>query len=240
MKSIAKVGVVASTALIALAVIGANPANAAHNPRPGGQGAGPGANQQGAPTAQSDPSTAIAPTAGRQAGNGAATTSTNGVATTSATSATAQTATGTTAPATPGAQPQRGPRPGGAPLGSLIGAGTITADQARAVRDQLRTDAQAARAQARTTALDTLVGEGELTQAQADAIAAAGRGGLRTLVSNGTLTAEQARTVQAEFAEYGTVDTSAASLAALVAAGVLTQDQADAIAALIPAPGSRS
>jgi polyhydroxyalkanoate synthesis regulator phasin len=153
---------------------------------------------------------------------------------------TAQTATGATAPATPGAQPQRGPRPGGAPLGSLIGAGTITADQARAVRDQLRTDAQAARAQARATALDTLVSEGELTQAQADAIAAAGRGGLRALVASGTLTADQARAVQAEFNEYGSVDTSAASLAALVASGVLTQEQADAIAALIPAPGTRS
>ena len=58
--------------------------------------------------------------------------------------------------------------------------------------------------------------------------------------SNGTLTQDQARAVQAEFAEYGSADTSAASLAALVAAGVLTQEQADAIAALIPAPASAS
>jgi polyhydroxyalkanoate synthesis regulator phasin len=202
-------GIIAGTALAAMAVIGANPANAAHHPRPGGQG--------GAPAGQAAPVTQSAPTS-----------------TTATTPTTASTST------TPGVEPQRGPRPGGGPLGSLVGDGTITVDQARAVREQLRTDARAAREQARTTALTILVGEGALTQAQADAIVAAGRGGLRTLVAAGTLTAEQAHEVQEEFAEYGAVDTSADSLAALVESGVLTQEQADAIGGLLPAPGSRS
>jgi len=213
-----KVGMAASTVILALATVGAMPAQAAHNPRPGGPG--------GPPAGQSAPSTS-APS-------------------TSAPSTTGQSAPTTSAPSTSsvtpatGTQPQGGPRPAGIPLRPLVGDGTITADQARAVREQLRTDARLAREQARTTALDTLVSEGALTPAQAAAIVAAGRGGLRTLVSNGTLTAEQAREVQAEFAEYGSTDTTAASLAALVAAGVLTQEQADAIASLVPAPGSTS
>ena len=213
-----KVGMAASTVILALATVGAMPAQAAHNPRPGGPG--------GPPAGQSAPSTS-APS-------------------TSAPSTTGQSAPTTSAPSTSsvtpatGTQPQGGPRPAGIPLRPLVGDGTITAEQARAVREQLRTDARLAREQARTTALDTLVSEGALTPAQAAAIVAAGRGGLRTLVSNGTLTAEQAREVQAEFAEYGSTDTTAASLAALVAAGVLTQEQADAIASLVPAPGSTS
>lgn len=251
------VGAAAGTALIAAAVIGASPAHAAHNPRPGGQGGapagqlapqgGPAGGQlapQGGRAAASQPSTtdpsapvtAQSVTAATPQSSVAGATATKPVAAGTSTAGTA-TASTTTAP---GVQPQGGPRPAGVPLRSLVGAGTITADQARAVREQLRADAQAAREQARTTALTTLVSEGELTQAQADAIVAAGRGGLRTLVGNGTLTQEQARAVQAEFAEYGSTDTSAASLAALVAAGVLTQAQADAIAALIPPPASGS
>jgi len=194
-KTIRIAGVAAGSALLAAAILGTSPAQAAHNPRPGGQGA-------------------QAPQA--------------------ATSTTA------TAPSTSGTTPERGPRPGGVPLRPLVGDGTITADQARAVREQLRTDAQAAQQQARDTALTILVGEGALTQEQADAIEAAGRGGLRALVDSGVLTREQAHEVHEEFEEYGAGDTSAASLAALVAAGVLTQEQADAIAALIPAPASGS
>jgi len=147
---------------------------------------------------------------------------------------------GQVAPETGQVAPQAGPRPAGLPLRPLVGNGTITVEQARAVREQLRTDAQAAREQARTTALTTLVGEGAITQAQADAIVAAGRGGLRTLVGSGTLTQEQAREVQAEFTEYGSTDTTAASLASLVAAGVITQAQADVIGDLVPAPGTGS
>lgn len=220
-----KVGMAASTVILALATVGAMPAQAAHNPRPGGPG--------GPPAGQSAPSTSAPSTS-------APTTSapTTSAPSTSAPSTSAATTSSVT-PAT-GTQPQGGPRPAGIPLRPLVGDGTITADQARAVREQLRTDARLAREQARTTALDTLVSEGALTPAQAAAIVAAGRGGLRTLVSNGTLTAEQAREVQAEFAEYGSTDTTAASLAALVAAGVLTQEQADAIASLVPAPGSTS
>lgn len=218
-------GAAAGTALITVAVIGASPAHAAHNPRPGGQGGAPAGQlaPQGGPAGGQ-----LAPQGGRAA---------TGQPSTTDPSAPVTTTQSVTAPV---AQPQGGPRPAGVPLRSLVGAGTITVDQARAVRDQLRTDAQAAREQARTTALTTLVSEGELTQAQADAIVAAGRGGLRALVGNGTLTQEQARAVQAEFAEYGSTDTSAASLAALVAAGVLTQAQADAIAALITPPASGS
>lgn len=223
-----RVGIVAGSALIAIAVIGAGSAQAAHNPRPGGQGAGP--NQQQGPAALQVPAGSTSPST--------ASPSTASSSTASAPSSSAPVASASTVPATQGAAGQGGPRPGGIPLRSLVGDGTITADQARAVREQLRADAQAAREQARTTALTTLVGEGALTQEQADAIVAAGRGGLRTLVANGTLTAEQAREVQAEFTEYGSADTSAASLAALVAAGVLTQEQADAIAALRPAPTS--
>lgn len=208
-KTIRFAGAAAGSALLVAAIFGASPAQAAHNPRPGGQG-GPAPQSTTTSTVTATPSTA-----------------TSSTATTPAAAAT-------------GTASERGPRPGGVPLRSLVGAGTITAEQAHEVRDQLRTDAQAAREQARNTALTTLVSEGELTQAQADAIVAAGRGGLRTLVGNGTLTQDQARAVQAEFAEYGSADTSAASLAALVAAGVLTQEQADAIAALIPAPASAS
>ena len=208
-KTIRFAGAAAGSALLVAAIFGASPAQAAHNPRPGGQG-GPAPQSTTTSTVTATPSTATSSTA----------------------TAPAAAATGTAS--------ERGPRPGGVPLRSLVGAGTITADQAHEVREQLRTDAQAAREQARNTALTTLVSEGELTQAQADAIVAAGRGGLRTLVGNGTLTPDQARAVQAEFAEYGSADTSAASLAALVAAGVLTQEQADAIAALIPAPVSGS
>lgn len=208
-KTIKFAGAAAGSALLVAAIFGASPAQAAHNPRPGGQG-GPAPQSTTTSTVTATPSTATPSTA-----------------TTPAAAAT-------------GTASERGPRPGGVPLRSLVGAGTITAEQAHEVRDQLRTDAQAAREQARNTALTTLVSEGELTQAQADAIVAAGRGGLRTLVGNGTLTQDQARAVQAEFAEYGSADTSAASLAALVAAGVLTQEQADAIAALIPAPASGS
>lgn len=208
-KTIRFAGAAAGSALLVAAIFGASPAQAAHNPRPGGQG-GPAPQSTTTSTVTATPSTATPSTA-----------------TTPAAAAT-------------GTASERGPRPGGVPLRSLVGAGTITAEQAHEVRDQLRTDAQAAREQARNTALTTLVSEGELTQAQADAIVAAGRGGLRTLVGNGTLTQDQARAVQAEFAEYGSADTSAASLAALVAAGVLTQEQADAIAALIPAPASGS
>ncbi len=213
-KTIRFAGAAAGSALLVAAIFGASPAQAAHNPRPGGQG-GPAPQSTTTSTVTATPSTATPSTA------------TPSTATTPAAAAT-------------GTASERGPRPGGVPLRSLVGAGTITAEQAHEVRDQLRTDAQAAREQARNTALTTLVSEGELTQAQADAIVAAGRGGLRTLVGNGTLTQDQARAVQAEFAEYGSADTSAASLAALVAAGVLTQEQADAIAALIPAPASGS
>ena len=233
-----RVGIVAGSALIAIAVIGAGSAQAAHNPRPGGQGAGP--NQQQGPAALQVPAGSTSPSTASPstASPSTASSSTASPSTASAPSSSAPVASASTVPATQGAAGQGGPRPGGIPLRSLVGDGTITADQARAVREQLRADAQAAREQARTTALTTLVGEGALTQEQADAIVAAGRGGLRTLVANGTLTAEQAREVQAEFTEYGSADTSAASLAALVAAGVLTQEQADAIAALRPAPTS--
>ena len=87
----------------------------------------------------------------------------------------------------------------------------------------------------------------------ASASAAPGGGGaLRPLVSAGTITQTQARTVheqlkaaceeaRAEAAEYGTKPTGVrtAALAKLVSDGTITQAQSDAIAAALPAPGSK-
>ena len=67
---------------------------------------------------------------------------------------------------------------GDGPLKPLVAAGTISADQARTVQEALHDACQ----QSKTDALATLVQEGVITQAQADAIAAAPRN-LRALVT---------------------------------------------------------
>ncbi len=133
------------------------------------------------------------------------------------------------------------PGEGNGALRPLVTAGTITSAQAKAVHDQLKADCEATKAAARTTALTTLVSEGEITQAQADAVAAADREGVRALVQAGTITKAQAEAIKAEFQEYGSnkVDGRSASLAKLVSNGTITQSQSDAIASALPAPGSK-
>jgi polyhydroxyalkanoate synthesis regulator phasin len=124
--------------------------------------------------------------------------------------------------------------PGGGGLRELITAGTITRDQAQA----LKAETKAAREAARTEAIDELVAEGTITSDQGQAILAAGRD-VRSLVTAGTITREQARAVKEELHSYqGTADSPhAKALASLVAKGTLTQAQADAISALHGARG---
>ena len=132
------------------------------------------------------------------------------------------------------------PGDGGA-LRPLISAGTITSTQAKAVHDQLKADCEAAKSASRTTALRTMVTEGEITQAQADAVAATERGGMRALVQAGTIPKAQAEAIKAEFEEYASdkVDGRAASLAKLVSNGTISASQSEAIASALPAPGSK-
>ena len=132
------------------------------------------------------------------------------------------------------------PGNGGA-LRPLVTAGTITSEQATAVHDQMKADREAAKATSQSTALRTLVTEGAITQAQADAVAAADREGMRALVQAGTITKVQAEAIKAEFKEYGgsTTEGRSASLAKLVSNGTITQSQSTAIAAALPAPGTK-
>ena len=139
------------------------------------------------------------------------------------------------------------PGDGGA-LRPLVSAGTITSTQAKAVHDQMKADREAAKpereaakAASRATALRTLVSEGAITQAQADAVAATERGGMRALVEAGTITNAQAEAIKAEFEEYAPskTDGRSASLAKLVSNGTITASQSEAIAAALPAPGSK-
>ena len=135
-----------------------------------------------------------------------------------------------------------GDKPGGGALRPLVQAGTITKDQARTVHDAIKAACDAgrsAREASRAEALRTLVGEGTITQAQADAVAAAPKG-LRALVDGGTITRAQADAIKAEFDEYGKGDPRGTALADLVAKGTITQAQADAISAALPERGPRS
>ena len=121
----------------------------------------------------------------------------------------------------------------GGALRPLVQAGTITKEQARTVHDAIKTACEAAKAEG----LSTLVGEGVITQAQADAVAAAPRG-LRALVQAGTITRAQADAIKAEFDEYATGDARGSALAGLVANGTITQSQADAVSAALPQRGN--
>lgn len=135
-----------------------------------------------------------------------------------------------------------GDRPGGGALRPLVQAGTITKEQARTVHDAVKAAceaAKAARESAKAEGLATLVSEGTITQAQADAVAAAPKG-LRTLVQSGTITRAQADAIKAEFDEYAKGDPRGTALAALVSNGTITQAQADAVAAALPQRGSAS
>lgn len=140
------------------------------------------------------------------------------------------------------------------PLASLVTAGTITSAQATSVHTALhaaREDNHAAHeAQMeadRAAALKTLVSKGTLTQAQADAIAAADRGGMRTLISDGTVTLAQMQALHDELetlrdAHQATMEAErkaeqAKVLADLVSKGTITSAQSTAIAtALADAP----
>jgi len=121
---------------------------------------------------------------------------------------------------------------GSGALRPLVSAGTITKEQARTVHEAIKSECQSSKAEA----LSTLVSEGVISQAQADAVAAAPRS-VRRLVDAGTLTRAQADAIRAELDEYsgGTGSNRSAALAALVSDGTLTAAQADAIAAALPA-----
>ena len=92
---------------------------------------------------------------------------------------------------------------------------------------------------AKASVLSSLVSKGTITQAQADAITAAGRGGVRDLVANGTITKDQAKAVgEAMRAARGSDAPGshlASVLSSLVSKGTITQAQADAITAAKPA-----
>lgn len=124
--------------------------------------------------------------------------------------------------------------PGGGGLRELITAGTITREQAQAVKEETKAACEAARSEA----IDELVADGTITSDQGQAILAAGRD-VRSLVAAGTITREQARAVKEELHSYqGTADSpQAKALASLVAKGTLTQAQADAITAAHGARG---
>ncbi|HAN70104.1 MAG TPA: hypothetical protein DCQ36_00720 [Actinobacteria bacterium] len=138
------------------------------------------------------------------------------------------------------------------PLSSLVTAGTLTAAQATAVhealhaqRDDDRATHEAEMMKARDAVLAGLVADGTLTQAKADAIAAADRGGLRDLLAAGTVTRADLQAVHDAWEtsrEASRADhqaqmkaTADAAIAGLVTKGTLTQAQADAVIAALAA-----
>ena len=138
----------------------------------------------------------------------------------------------------------------GGVLSQLEDDGTLTSDEVTAVKDALRAqrtenraEKEAEREAARSSILAGLVSEGTLTQSQADAIAAAGKRGMRDLVRNGTIDRDDLQALKAALQDYRAEnrDTKKAEreaardavLAGLVSDGTLTQSQADAIATAI-------
>jgi competence protein ComGC len=131
------------------------------------------------------------------------------------------------------------PNNGGGQESSLVANGTLTQDQATAVRDAIRAARDAMRAAHETqkdAALAALVTAGTITKTQADALEAAegDRGAMRALVSNGTFTMAQAQAVREAMKANKSENRDAqrdAVLSKLVANSTITQAQADAIKA---------
>ena len=140
----------------------------------------------------------------------------------------------------------------GGVLSQLEDDGTLTSDEVTAVKDALRAqrtenraEKEAEREAARASILAGLVSEGTLTQSQADAIAAAGKRGMRDLVRDGTIDRDDLQALKAALQDYRAESRDAkkaereaardAVLAGLVSDGTLTQSQSDAIATAIDA-----
>jgi len=140
----------------------------------------------------------------------------------------------------------------GGVLSQLEDDGTLTSDEVTAVKDALRAqrtenraEKEAEREAARSSILAGLVSEGTLTQSQADAIAEAGKRGMRDLVRDGTIDRDDLQALKAALQDYRAENWDAkkaereaardAVLAGLVSDGTLTQSQADAIATAIDA-----
>ncbi|MDE0974824.1 MAG: hypothetical protein OSA11_07030 [Candidatus Nanopelagicales bacterium] len=111
-------------------------------------------------------------------------------------------------------------------VAALVTDGTLTSEQATTVKDAVKS----ARQKNRADRLKTLVTNGTITQAQADALS--NKGGLRTLIKSGDMTREEAKALHKQIKGTDKPDadsTFASIMSGLVAKGTITQAQADAI-----------
>lgn len=147
----------------------------------------------------------------------------------------------------------RGDKSGGrGPLSTLVTDGTLTTAQVAAIHDALKAEREADRearqakmVASRDAVLAELVSKGTLTQAQADAIKPADRGGMRELIADGTVTRTDLAAVRDALSAGREANKAAheaerkadrdAALAALVSKGTLTQSQSDAVTAAMDA-----